>query len=79
MTAHGARALGLADTGRIAEGLRAELCVWDVADPIELAYAVQPGRLRQRVFGGELTQTRTQTRTQTPDANPGAASRRGAP
>jgi imidazolonepropionase len=55
MTANGARALGLTDTGRIAEGLRADLCVWGVASPDELAYAVQPGRLRQRVFDGEIT------------------------
>lgn len=60
MTANGARALGLADVGRIAEGLRADLCVWDVARPTELAYAVQPGRLRQRVFNGEITHDRTQ-------------------
>ncbi len=58
MTAHGARALGLTDTGRIAQGLRADLCMWDVARPAELAYAVQPGRLRQRVFDGEITHER---------------------
>lgn len=58
MTANAARALGLADTGRIAEGLRADLCVWDVARPNELAYAVQPGRLRQRVFAGRLCDVR---------------------
>lgn len=52
MTAHGARALGLPDTGRIAEGWRADLCLWDVARPVELAYAVQAGRLRQRIFNG---------------------------
>ena len=54
MTANGARALGLTDTGRIAEGLRADVCVWDIARPDELAYAVQPGRLRQRIFDGEV-------------------------
>ncbi|HRP98806.1 MAG TPA: imidazolonepropionase, partial [Rhodocyclaceae bacterium] len=55
MTAVAARALGLADCGRIATGARADLCVWDVAHAAELAYAVQPGRLRQRVFGGVIT------------------------
>lgn len=59
MTAQGARALALADTGRIAEGLRADLCVWDIGCPAELAYAVQPGRLRQRIFDGEITHERT--------------------
>lgn len=58
MTANGARALGLTDTGRIAEGLRADLCVWDVASPTELAYAVQAGRLRQRVFDGKISHER---------------------
>lgn len=52
MTAHGARALGLPDVGRIAEGWRADLCLWNLARPVELAYAVQAGRLRQRVFNG---------------------------
>lgn len=55
MTAHAAAALGHADTGRLRVGAPADLCVWDVETPAELAYAVQPGRLRQRVFAGELT------------------------
>lgn len=57
MTAHGARALGLHDRslGRIVEGAPADLCLWDVATPAELAYAVQPGRLRQRIYRGETT------------------------
>ncbi|QNI04266.1 imidazolonepropionase [Halomonas sp. SH5A2] len=55
MTAHGASALGLKGEGRIEEGARADLCVWDIDTPAALAYAVQPGRLRQRLFQGELT------------------------
>ncbi|QOR38743.1 imidazolonepropionase [Billgrantia diversa] len=57
MTAHGARALGLHDRslGRIVEGAPADLCLWDVDTPAELAYAVQPGRLRQRIFKGGVT------------------------
>ncbi|MBE0490454.1 MAG: imidazolonepropionase [Halomonas sp.] len=55
MTAHGAAALGLKGEGRIREGATADLCVWDVDTPAALAYAVQPGRLRQRLFQGELT------------------------
>ena len=55
MTAHGARALGAKDFGHVAEGAVADLCLWDLATPAELAYAVQPGRLRQRIFGGEVT------------------------
>lgn len=55
MTTHGASALGLKGVGRIQEGAAADLCVWDIDTPAALAYAVQPGRLRQRLFQGELT------------------------
>jgi len=55
MTAHGARALGLTNTGRLAAGLSADLCRWNIETPAELAYAVQSGRLSQRLFRGELT------------------------
>ncbi|WP_148255472.1 imidazolonepropionase [Aidingimonas lacisalsi] len=58
MTAHGATALGLNGQGRIREGADADLCIWDIDSPAALAYAVQPGRLRQRLFGGELTHAR---------------------
>ncbi|GLX13493.1 imidazolonepropionase [Pseudomonas straminea] len=58
MTAHGARALGLPDLGRIAVGAPADLCLWDIQQPAELAYAVQAGRLRQRVFNGAITYAR---------------------
>jgi len=58
MTAHGARALGLPDLGRIAVGAPADLCLWDIRQPAELAYAVQAGRLRQRVFNGVVTHAR---------------------
>lgn len=58
MTAHAATAIGRRDLGRIAVGAPANLCVWDVQQAAELAYAVQPGRLRQRVFAGALTHDR---------------------
>jgi imidazolonepropionase len=58
MTAHAAQALGLPELGRIAVGAPADLCLWDVQQPAELAYAVQPGRLRQRIFNGALTYAR---------------------
>ncbi|XOZ33128.1 imidazolonepropionase [Halomonadaceae bacterium KBTZ08] len=54
MTAHAADALGRSDLGRIEEGAPADLCLWDVATPAELSYAVQPGRLRQRICNGEV-------------------------
>lgn len=55
MTAHAARALGRPDLGRIAVGAPADLCLWGVQQPAELAYAVQPGRLRQRIFNGVIS------------------------
>ncbi len=58
MTAHAARALGRPELGRIAIGAVADLCLWDVRQPAELAYAVQAGRLRQRVFNGVISHAR---------------------
>ena len=58
MTAHAARALGKPELGRIAVGHPADLCLWDVQQPAELAYAVQPGRLRQRIFNGAIRYAR---------------------
>lgn len=58
MTAHAAYALGRKDLGRIAVGAPADLCLWDIRHPAELAYAIQAGRLRQRVFAGAVTYVR---------------------
>lgn len=58
MTAHGARALGQPGLGRIVVGAPADLCLWDIQQPDELAYAVQAGRLRQRIFNGEVVYAR---------------------
>jgi len=56
ITRNAARALGLgAQVGELAAGKRADFCLWRIIDPVELAYAVQPGRLQQRVFGGQIT------------------------
>jgi imidazolonepropionase len=52
-TGNAALALGLADTGMIAPGLRADLAVWDVEHPAELAYRIGFNALHQRIFGGE--------------------------
>ena len=53
-TVHAARALGLSDRGRIAPGLRADLCVWDADHPAELAYRIGATPLHTRIFGGRL-------------------------
>jgi imidazolonepropionase len=52
VTEHAARALGLTDTGRIAPGLRADLAIWNVQTPAELAYRFGFNPLHQRIFGG---------------------------
>lgn len=53
MTAHAARALGVEDRGRIVPGLRADLCVWDIAHPAELAYRIGFNPLHARIFAGK--------------------------
>jgi imidazolonepropionase len=53
-TAHAARALGLADRGRIAPGLRADLAIWDADHPAELGYRIGATALHTRIFGGRL-------------------------
>ncbi len=53
VTRHAARALGLADThGTIELGKAADLCLWDVEHPAELAYAIAASPLRARFHGG---------------------------
>ena len=52
-TANAARALGLTDRGRIAEGQRADLAIWDVQHPAELGSRIGFNPLYRRIFGGE--------------------------
>jgi imidazolonepropionase len=52
VTREAARALGLADRGTIAPGLLADLAVWDVDHPAELAYRIGFNPLHQRWLGG---------------------------
>ncbi|MBX9269157.1 imidazolonepropionase [Chromobacterium violaceum] len=54
VTRHAAQALGRGAThGRLAAGCVADLLVWDIAHPAELAYSVGVPLLKQRVFRGE--------------------------
>ena len=53
VTCHAARALGLSDCGQIAAGMRADLAVWDVSHPAELAYRIGFNPLYRRYFGGQ--------------------------
>ncbi|WP_439528344.1 imidazolonepropionase [Pannonibacter sp.] len=52
VTVNAARALGLADCGRIAVGLRADLAIWNATTPAELVYRFGFNPLHARVFGG---------------------------
>ena len=51
-TCNAARALGLTDTGSLNTGLRAEMAVWDIKHPAELAYRIGFNPLHSRIFGG---------------------------
>lgn len=53
-TRNAAQALGLSDCGQIAPGLRADIAIWDVAEPAELAYGIATNPLHQRIFAGAL-------------------------
>ncbi|MCY1706228.1 imidazolonepropionase [Pannonibacter sp. SL95] len=52
VTVNAAKALGLDDCGRISEGLRADLAIWNVETPAELVYRFGFNPLHARVFGG---------------------------
>lgn len=54
VTAHAARALGAPDRGRILAGMRADLCLWDVEHPSELAYRIGFNPLHRRIFRGAI-------------------------
>lgn len=51
-TVNAARALGLADRGRIVPGQIADLAVWNIAHPAELSYRIGFNPLHSRIFGG---------------------------
>lgn len=49
-----ARALGLADRGVLAEGLRADIALWDIDEPAELAWTIGATPCHAVVRGGRL-------------------------
>jgi imidazolonepropionase len=53
-TRNAALALGITDCGIIAAGMRADLAIWDVGHPAELAYRIGFNPLHKRIFGGVL-------------------------
>lgn len=52
VTRNAARALGLSDRGVIAPGARADLAIWNIKHPAELAYRIGFNPLHARIFGG---------------------------
>jgi imidazolonepropionase len=55
ITQNAARALGLTDCGEIAVGKRADLAVWNIKHPAELAYRIGFNPLKSRIFAGNLS------------------------
>ncbi|MFV2002784.1 MAG: imidazolonepropionase [Paracoccaceae bacterium] len=51
-TRNAARALGLQDVGQLRSGFAADLAIWDVDHPAELAYRIGFNPLHARIFGG---------------------------
>jgi len=54
VTRHAAQALGLTDRGLLEAGARADLVLWDIDEPVELAYAVGANPLAGIVRGGRV-------------------------
>ncbi len=52
ITAHGARALGLTDRGRLVTGMRADFVAWELDHPNELAYWFGRNPCRRVIAGG---------------------------
>lgn len=53
VTRHAAQALGLADRGVLAPGMRADFVLWDVQRPAQLSYAMGANPHLQTIFNGE--------------------------
>ncbi|EPX86397.1 Imidazolonepropionase [Rubellimicrobium thermophilum DSM 16684] len=51
-TVHAAAALGLADRGRVAQGLRADLALWNAETPAQVIQWMGRGPLWRRMIGG---------------------------
>jgi imidazolonepropionase len=58
VTRNAAKALGLVDAGSMAAGMRADLAIWNVEHPAELAYRIGFNPLHARIFEGSLTEAR---------------------
>src|SRR5690606_8107839 len=76
-TQHAARALGLDDRGRLAEGLRADFVLWNAKAPAELCYWLSGNLAASAWSGGRQLYgpTRRRVTPETRNAAPGAAFR----
>lgn len=54
VTRHAARALGFADRGTLAVGQRADIALWDIDEPAELAYRIGADACAAVIRGGRL-------------------------
>lgn len=54
VTCHAAQALGLPDRGRLVAGMRADLALWEIDDPAQLAYAIGANPLAGIVRDGGI-------------------------
>ena len=54
VTVNAARALGLADRGVLAPGMKADIAIWDVTRPGDLAYPLGFNPLAAVIHDGEL-------------------------
>jgi len=56
VTYHAAQALGMTEkTGTLSVGKAADMLLWDIDDPAQLAYQFGEKSLRQRIFAGEIS------------------------
>ena len=54
VTLHAAKALNLPNKGQVKAGMDADLCLWDIAHPAELVYAINQHRPSAKWFAGKL-------------------------
>jgi imidazolonepropionase len=64
VTANAARALGLADRGRLVPGLRADLVLWDGEGPADLVYSIGFNRCAAIIRKGEFVKGSRDVATQ---------------
>lgn len=54
VTSNAAKALGIDNIGKICEGMKADLVIWNIEHPSELSYRIGVNPIFKRIFGGVL-------------------------